>query len=88
MVKIIDSKEIITIDQARNKHTKSKAIFVITDMKDMTNMRGCIYAVSTDPDSFDELCDESIRLRKQNYQVIVIGSYGNGDGLGVQFEVK
>ena len=44
--------------------------------------------VSDDNTSFNELCDENDKLKEQGKQTIIIGSYENGGGIGVQYELQ
>ncbi|MBO6146831.1 MAG: hypothetical protein J6O70_04560 [Lachnospiraceae bacterium] len=44
--------------------------------------------VSEDNTSFNELCDENDKLKEQGKRTIIIGSYENGGGIGVQYELQ
>lgn len=87
MLKRTNSKQIVTLSSVNSKYTKAKVIFVITDKKDMSNIKGRVYAISKDNSSFTELCEESERLNKTGVVNLITGTYGNGGGIGVQYEV-
>lgn len=88
MLKKIDNSEVLSLNAARNQYPKSKVLFLISDMSDMSDIQGTIFMVSEDNSSFSELCDENDRLKEQGKQTIIIGSYENGGGIGVQYEMQ
>ena len=53
----------------------------------MSGIQGYISAISDADDSFNELCEEEEQYRNQGIQTIIIGSYENGGGIGVQYEL-
>lgn len=87
MLEKTNSKQIVTLSSVNSKYKKSKVIFIITDKKDMSNIKGRVYAISKDNSSFVELCEESERLNKKGVVNLITGTYGNGGGIGVQYEV-
>ncbi len=88
MLKKVDNSEVLSLNAARNQYPKSKVLFLISDMSDMSDIQGTIFMVSEDNSSFSELCDENDRLKEQGKQTIIIGSYENGGGIGVQYELQ
>jgi len=88
MLKKVDNSEVLSLNAARNQYPKSKVLFLISDMSDMFDIQGTIFMVSEDNSSFSELCDENDRLKEQGKQTIIIGSYENGGGIGVQYEMQ
>lgn len=88
MLKKIDNNRILSINSAREQYPKSKILFLITDMSDMSDIQGTVFMVSEDNTSFNELCDENDKLKEQGKQTIIIGSYENGGGIGVQYELQ
>lgn len=88
MLKKVDNSEVLSLNAARNQYPKSKVLFLISDMSDMSDIQGTIFMVSEDNSSFNELCDENDRLKEQGKQTIIIGSYENGGGIGVQYEMQ
>lgn len=88
MLKKVDNSEVLSLNAARNQYPKSKVLFLISDMSDMSDIQGTIFMVSEDNSSFSELCDENDRLKEQGKQTIIIGSYENGGGVGVQYEMQ
>ena len=57
-------------------------------MSDMSDIQGTVFIVSEDNTSFNELCDENDKLKEQGKRTIIIGSYENGGGIGVQYELQ
>ena len=88
MLKRIDNNRILSLNSAREQYPKSKILFLITDMSDMSDIQGTVFMVSDDNTSFNELCDENDKLKEQGKQTIIIGSYENGGGIGVQYELQ
>ena len=87
MLKRISDDQVLSLNAAREQYPKSKALFLVSDMTDMSDIKGTVCMVSEDNTSFTALCDENDRLREQGKQTIIIGSYENGGGIGVQYEV-
>ena len=88
MLKKVDNNRILSINSAREQYPKSKILFLITDMSDMSDIQGTVFMVSEDNTSFNELCDENDKLKEQGNRTIIIGSYENGGGIGVQYELQ
>jgi hypothetical protein len=88
MLKKVDNNRILSLNSAREQYPKSKILFLITDMSDMSDIQGTVFMVSDDNTSFNELCDENDKLKEQGKQTIIIGSYENGGGIGVQYELQ
>ena len=88
MLKKIDNNRILSINSAREQYPKSKILFLITDMSDMSDIQGTVFMVSEDNTSFNALCDENDKLKEQGKRTIIIGSYENGGGIGVQYELQ
>ena len=88
MLKRIDDNRILSLNIARERYPKSKILFLISDMSNMSDIKGTVFMISEDGTSFNALCDENDRLREQGKQTIIIGSYENGGGIGVQYEVQ
>lgn len=85
MLKIINDKKMISFAQAQSKFVNSKAILVLEKNYDMNNLKGYVYAISLADDSFQELCEESEKLRKNGCQNMIVGTYSNGGVVGVQY---
>ena len=88
MLKKISGNQILSLNTAREQYPKSKILFLITDMSDMSDIKGTVFMVSEDGTSFNELCHENDILKDQGQQTIIIGSYENGGGIGVQYELQ
>ena len=87
MLKKINDLQELSLSAAREQYPKSKIIFVITDMTDMSDIQGKVFMVSDSDDSFDDLCMEDRKLRDQGMQTIIAGSYENGGAIDVQYAV-
>lgn len=87
MLKKIESAQTQSLSTARSQYPKSKMIFIISDMSDMSDIKGSVFMVSDDDASFDELCGEDQKLREKGLQTIIAGSYENGGAIGVQYQV-
>ena len=87
MLTQVENKEIQSLGTARAQYPKSKIIFVVSDMSDMSDLKGSVFMVSDDDESFDELCIEDRKLRDQGFLTIIAGSYENGGAIGVQYTV-
>ena len=70
MLKKIDNNRILSINSAREQYPKSKILFLVTDMSDMSDIQGTVFMVSEDNTSFNELCDEHDKLKEQGKNVI------------------
>ena len=88
MLKMIEGKQIVLLDVARAECPKTKKLFIITDMSDIANIQGYIFAVSMNDSSFGELLDIDKKIQKDGHQTILIGSYENGGAIGVQYELS
>ena len=83
----INTRQVLSLNTARAKYPKSKILFAITDMTNMSDIKGNVFMVSDDDASFDDLCREDRKLRDQGMQTIIAGSYENGGAIGVQYEI-
>ena len=63
-------------------------MFVVTDMSDISDIKGYIFAVSMNDSSFAELLDVDREIQKDGQQTMLIGSYENGGAIGVQYELS
>ena len=80
-------KNVTSLDDARKNIPKMKALFVVNDMSDMSNIQGYISYISDDEDSYNELIQELHRVKRDNKQAMIIGSYENGGAIGVQYSM-
>ncbi len=88
MLKRINDNTVLSLGVARARYPKSKIIFAITDMSDMSDIKGNVVMVSDNDESFDDLCSEDRKLRSQGVQTVIAGSYENGGAIGVQYEIR
>ena len=88
MLKRINDNTVLSLGAARARYPKSKIIFAITDMSDMSDIKGNVVMVSDNDESFDDLCSEDRKLRSQGVQTVIAGSYENGGAIGVQYEIR
>ena len=59
MLRKIDDQTVLSLGTARAQYPKSKIIFIITDMSDMSDIRGNVFMVSDNDDSFDDLTSDN-----------------------------
>lgn len=62
-------------------------IYIIDNLDSLMEHQGYLYCVSNSDESFPELVDAECRLREQGILCVHAGSYNNGGGVGVQYEV-
>ena len=80
-------KSIITVEDATNSLKNKKAVFVITNLNDMVNIMGYIEYISDTEETYDKMVDIYRKISQSGRQAMLIGSYGNGGAIGVQYEV-
>ena len=86
MLNILDEKEIRTSESIENEYKHCK--FILTDYSGLENPSGRLYCVSTSDESYREICRIANQFARQNIPSILMGSYDNGGGPGVQYEVE
>ena len=86
MSTLSDNKEILSTNMAKAKHPRSKILFIVTDMSNISDIQGYIFMVSNSSSTFEDLCNEDTRLQREGFKTIILGSYENGGGIGVQYE--
>ena len=86
MLHVLDEKVIRSAENIENEYRDCK--YVLTNYTNLENPEGYLYCVSTSDDSFDEICRIANQFSKDNVPSILMGSYNNGGGLGVQYEIK
>ena len=79
--------DIISLSTARTRIPKKKALFIVMDMSDMSDIKGYIACISDSTDSYNDLIEEYNHTKSQKKQAMIIGSYENGGAIGVQYEV-
>ena len=85
MLTMIKSNEIETPRHIEERYPHCK--YILTDFRDVNNMQGHLYAVSTGKDSFHELCVLSDKLTDEGTVCIIMGEYEEGGMMiGVQRE--
>lgn len=80
MLKIFDNPEYISEKEVIRKYPHSR--YILKDIKDVNNVAGQLLAVSTDRESFKELCEKRDELLDKGLDVALLGSYG-GMKIGV-----
>ena len=78
---------LISLKDARRTIPKMKALFVIADMSDMSDIRGYISYISESEESYHDLVRELHKVKGENRQAMIIGSYENGGAIGVQYSM-
>ena len=67
-----NTKELISVDEAKKRFVRAKAIILLTDIYDM---KGYIYKISFSEESHQELLMESERLNQAGKKNIIVGEY-------------
>ncbi|MGN0153206.1 MAG: hypothetical protein ACI4A3_02055 [Lachnospiraceae bacterium] len=80
MLKIFDNPEYLSEKEVMRKYPHSR--FILKDVKDVNNVKGQLMAVSTDRESFKQLCIKRDELLDKGLDVALLGSYG-GTKIGV-----
>ena len=78
--------QIISINKATKSLNKEKAVFVITDLNDMVNIKGYIAYISKSTETRDKMVEYAREMSNSGKQTMLIGSYENGGAIGVQYE--
>lgn len=84
MIKIIDSKDIITDAEARDLYPGCK--IVMTDF-DYDKLSGRVYAISTSPDTADDLAKVRFALEDEGKHTALLGHYEGGGRIGVLYGI-
>lgn len=87
MLKIVKSKKRLYIGDVREQNQNCKVLVSDLNTTNMEHVTGCVYAISTTPESFVELCKLKGKLLDSNNCAMIVGSYGGGD-IGVQCRGK
>ena len=86
MIELVDSSKVEPIDDIREAYPNFKVLLTNVDFSDMSHIGGSVYKISKSSDSFRDLCVEREELEREGASVMIIGSYNNGVGIGVQYE--
>ena len=85
MLKLFDSTEIISEKEVIKQYPNS--MFILKDVKDPNNVCGILIAVSTDKESYRDLCIKRKELVDKGVDCALLGSY-NGGAIGVLSRYK
>ena len=87
MLQMIKNPQIETPENIEKQYPGS--MYILTDFTNVTDLKGHLYAVSHDKNSFEELCVLSDKLSDEGRNCIIMGEYDEGGiMLGVQREIK
>jgi len=87
MLKMIKKNKMETPEEIEKEYPK--CMYILTDFTDINNMKGHLYAISQNQQSFHELCVLSDKLSDEGKTAIIMGEYDEeGIMLGVQREIK
>ena len=81
-------REITSVATATESIKNSKAVFVITDMENLADIKGYIYYVSKSESTYPELLSVFKQIGESGERAMLIGSYNNGGAIGVQYEIQ
>ncbi|MDE7266795.1 MAG: hypothetical protein K2N89_04955 [Lachnospiraceae bacterium] len=88
MLKILDEKVKTSCYDMADRYPDCRYLYIVDSLDELIEHEGYLYCVSDSNDSFSELVDEECKLREQGILCVHAGSYNNGGGIGVQYEVS
>lgn len=88
MLRVLDEKTLKTDDEIEGLYRDCKYLCIVDSYQNVADNNGYLYCVSTSEESFDQLISERERLRREGKCCFIGGSYNNGGGIGVQYELK
>ncbi len=88
MVQVVDSQKLQSVADIYNQYKNCKVLIRDFVREDGSVTKGYVYAVSTSSDSFVTLFDYKDELKDKNIDCMLIGSYNNGGGIGIQYIVQ
>lgn len=86
MLKILDEKEKRS-EKSIMKEYKD-CMFIITNYGDLQNPIGNLYCISTQRDSYHDICKVADELEQKDIPCILAGSYKESVGPGLVYEIK
>ncbi|MBR1633780.1 MAG: hypothetical protein IJ682_01820 [Lachnospiraceae bacterium] len=86
MLIILEEKKKRTPENVEKDYKNCK--YIMTDFGDIQAPNGYLDSVSESEESFDEICRRAYLFSKQGRQCILLGTYNNGGGIGVQYEIS
>ena len=88
MLKILNEKVKTSCDDMADRYPNCRYLYIIDSLDKLIEHEGYLYCVSNSNDSFSELVDEECKLRDKGILCVHAGSYNDGGGIGVQYEVS
>lgn len=88
MVQVVNSQELQSVTDIYNQYRNCKVLIRDFVREDGSVTKGYVYAVSTSSDSFVNLFDYKDKLKDENIDCMLIGSYNNGGGIGIQYVIQ
>ena len=86
MLKILQNTKLETPNEIEERYPQCK--YILTDFDDLNDMKGHLYAVSPNKQSFLELCKLCDHLVDEGRVCIIMGEYEGSMMIGVQSEIK
>ncbi|MBR5420433.1 MAG: hypothetical protein IK115_04725 [Lachnospiraceae bacterium] len=86
MIRLFDEKKKRTPESVEEEFKNCK--YILLDFGDLQEPEGYLDSVSESADSFDEISERAYQYSRQGVKCILLGSYNNGGGIGVQYEIK
>lgn len=86
MLQVLDEKELRSADSIEEEYQDCK--YLITNYTSLEDPSGYLYCVSTSNDSYHEICKIKNDFARKQVPCMLMGSYNNGGGFGVQYEIK
>lgn len=76
MLKLFNSLEIVTEQEVNTRYPNS--MYILQDVKDPNDVRGILVAVSTDKESYRDICIKRKELAEKGVDCALLGSYNEG----------
>lgn len=88
MLKILNEQNKTSRYDMAERYPNCQYIYIIDSLEQLGEHEGYLYCVSSSNDSFQEMIQEETRLREQGKLCVLAGSYNDGGGIGVPYEVR
>ncbi|MBQ6734328.1 MAG: hypothetical protein IJR00_05390 [Lachnospiraceae bacterium] len=86
MLQILDEKELRSADSIEDEYKNCK--YILIGFNSVEDPTGYLYCVSTSDESYHDICSIKNDFARRRIPCMLRGSYNNGGGLGVQYEIK
>lgn len=85
MLKILDEKEERSEEEIERQY--KGCMFILINYTDLQNPRGYLYCISTERDSYHDICRKADELEMEGIPCILSGNYADTVGPGLVYEM-